>query len=501
MSSSTISALRNSGNMSRYEVIAWVNHKLMDNIKKVEDLCTGVAYCRMMGLMSPSSINMKQVKMKPAGKNDYEDNLGLLQEAFNHLKIKQPVPIDLLIQGRFKHNFEFIKKFKEIYDAQTKLQVGSKVSQSVKPKTSRALAKVKDSAEPKSSLVQEADKKEEPNPDEKVQDVPDQDPMPIYTEIPEQPEMPVKLLPFPDKIKPLIKSKTQIIMSSFAEIKNKKKEDPEPEGKVQYVLDEDPRVMLMNAEMPEELGIPGELEMPVKLAGFSGTEKPAIKAKSILAETSNNMKEDPELEGRVQDILDEDPMIMMMNQEMQEPEIPEEPEMPVKFSVPEKPAIKAKSILAEISNNMKEDPELEGRVQDVLDEDPMMMMMRQEMQEPEIPESEAKALDDSPLFLAKITDKRGEADLNSHPEVQHFANEEPMMQQPEMQIVPEKIQDNEAIMIPSVKKGNGLCRDILQFKDAPGILHSPYQYYYSPGWKGRRWRSEGCLVATHLEGA
>ncbi|XP_017024140.1 microtubule-associated protein RP/EB family member 1-like [Drosophila kikkawai] len=128
----SITSIRNAGNMSRYQMVDWINGKSQEiNITRIEDLCTGVAYCRLMKTIFPKSINLKRVKMLPMGEKDYVHNLRLLQAAFNYLELDYPVPIDLLIQGRFKHNFEFLQFFKKFYDSQTKPELKRKIARVV----------------------------------------------------------------------------------------------------------------------------------------------------------------------------------------------------------------------------------------------------------------------------------------------------------------------------------------------------------------------------------
>ena len=40
-------------NLSRHEMLAWVNANLQSQIAKVEELGTGAAYCQMMDMLFP----------------------------------------------------------------------------------------------------------------------------------------------------------------------------------------------------------------------------------------------------------------------------------------------------------------------------------------------------------------------------------------------------------------------------------------------------------------
>ena len=42
-----------SENMSRHEILGWINDILRTNLTKVEELCTGSAYCQFMDMLFP----------------------------------------------------------------------------------------------------------------------------------------------------------------------------------------------------------------------------------------------------------------------------------------------------------------------------------------------------------------------------------------------------------------------------------------------------------------
>lgn len=43
-------------NLSRHDMLAWVNDCLMSNLTKIEEMCTGAAYCQFMDMLFPGSI-------------------------------------------------------------------------------------------------------------------------------------------------------------------------------------------------------------------------------------------------------------------------------------------------------------------------------------------------------------------------------------------------------------------------------------------------------------
>ncbi|XP_065719365.1 microtubule-associated protein RP/EB family member 1 [Drosophila suzukii] len=108
----------NGENMSRHDMLQWVNNMVQGHFKKIEELCSGAAYCQMMEMIFPNCINLKRVKMTAKLEHEYLHNLRLFQEAFNRLKVDKAVPIDRLIKGRFQDNFEFLQWFKKFFDSQ-----------------------------------------------------------------------------------------------------------------------------------------------------------------------------------------------------------------------------------------------------------------------------------------------------------------------------------------------------------------------------------------------
>ncbi|XP_068146115.1 microtubule-associated protein RP/EB family member 3 [Drosophila tropicalis] len=108
----------NSENMSRHDMLQWVNNTVDGQFKKIEELCSGVAYCQMMELIFPNCINLKRVKMAAKLEHECLHNLKLFQAAFIRLKLDKTVPIDRLMKGRFQDNFEFLQWFKKFFDSQ-----------------------------------------------------------------------------------------------------------------------------------------------------------------------------------------------------------------------------------------------------------------------------------------------------------------------------------------------------------------------------------------------
>ncbi|XP_018573562.1 microtubule-associated protein RP/EB family member 1 isoform X2 [Anoplophora glabripennis] len=106
-----------SENLSRHDMLAWVNECLQSSFGKIEELCTGAAYCQFMDMLFPGSVQLKRVKFKTNLEHEYIQNFKILQASFKKMSVDKIVPIDKLVKGRFQDNFEFLQWFKKFFDA------------------------------------------------------------------------------------------------------------------------------------------------------------------------------------------------------------------------------------------------------------------------------------------------------------------------------------------------------------------------------------------------
>lgn len=104
-------------NLSRHDMLAWVNDCLRSQFTKIEELCTGAAYCQYMDMLFSGSVPMKRVKFRTNLEHEYIQNFKILQAAFKKMNVDKIIPIDRLIKGRFQDNFEFLQWFKKFFDA------------------------------------------------------------------------------------------------------------------------------------------------------------------------------------------------------------------------------------------------------------------------------------------------------------------------------------------------------------------------------------------------
>lgn len=94
-------------NLSRHDMLAWVNDCLQSQFNKIEELCTGertlhkkkirskvgffpfsgAAYCQYMDMLFPGSVPMKRVKFRTNLEHEYIQNFKILQAAFKKMNV------------------------------------------------------------------------------------------------------------------------------------------------------------------------------------------------------------------------------------------------------------------------------------------------------------------------------------------------------------------------------------------------------------------------------
>jgi len=104
-------------NLSRHDMLAWVNDCLQTRYAKIEEMCSGAVYCQFMDMLFPGCIHLKKVKFNTKLEYDFTANFKVLQASFKKMQVDKIVPVDRLIKGKFQDNFEFLQWFKKFFDA------------------------------------------------------------------------------------------------------------------------------------------------------------------------------------------------------------------------------------------------------------------------------------------------------------------------------------------------------------------------------------------------
>ncbi|XP_071487984.1 microtubule-associated protein RP/EB family member 1-like [Diadema antillarum] len=106
-----------SENLSRHEMINWVNMCLGLGYTKIENLCSGAAYCQFMDMLFENCVPLKKVKFSAKQEHEYIGNWKLLQLSFKKVGVDKVIPVERLVKGKFQDNFEFAQWFKKFFDA------------------------------------------------------------------------------------------------------------------------------------------------------------------------------------------------------------------------------------------------------------------------------------------------------------------------------------------------------------------------------------------------
>ncbi|XP_077587525.1 microtubule-associated protein RP/EB family member 3-like isoform X1 [Stigmatopora nigra] len=104
-------------NLSRHDMLAWVNDSLHLTYTKIEQLCSGAAYCQFMDMLFPGCILLKKVKFQAKLEHEYIHNFKVLQAAFKRMSVDKIIPVEKLVKCKFQDNFEFVQWFKKFFDA------------------------------------------------------------------------------------------------------------------------------------------------------------------------------------------------------------------------------------------------------------------------------------------------------------------------------------------------------------------------------------------------
>ena len=102
--------------LSRGELLAWVNDLTSLNLSKVESLGTGSAHCLIINSIY-GDIPLQKINFKAIHEYEYVQNFKVLQEAFVRHRIDRTVPVDRLIKLKFQDNLEFLQWIKKYWDA------------------------------------------------------------------------------------------------------------------------------------------------------------------------------------------------------------------------------------------------------------------------------------------------------------------------------------------------------------------------------------------------
>ncbi|XP_030382496.1 microtubule-associated protein RP/EB family member 1-like [Scaptodrosophila lebanonensis] len=105
-------------NLSRSELIDWLNGRLMSYYTEVEELADGAAYCQLMDMLFPQAmLSMRRVKFGTLLPRNYIHNYRLLGDAFQKMLVDRELPVQRLVEGYLVDHWLFLQWFKCFFDA------------------------------------------------------------------------------------------------------------------------------------------------------------------------------------------------------------------------------------------------------------------------------------------------------------------------------------------------------------------------------------------------
>ncbi|XP_036960839.1 uncharacterized protein LOC119023197 isoform X2 [Acanthopagrus latus] len=103
-------------NVNHYELLAWLNETLQTGFTKIEQVCTGAAYCQLMDCLFPGSLDLSRVRFQSSNMVDSIHNYSLLQAAFRTVGVVRYIPTEALIKKNSIVALTFLQWFKLFFD-------------------------------------------------------------------------------------------------------------------------------------------------------------------------------------------------------------------------------------------------------------------------------------------------------------------------------------------------------------------------------------------------
>jgi len=102
--------------VGRVELLNWLNDLLKLDYTKVEQACTGAAYCQIMDAIYPGKVPVSKINFGAKHEYEWVANFKILQNAFDKLAIDKYIDVAKLVKGRYQDNLEFLQWIKRYFD-------------------------------------------------------------------------------------------------------------------------------------------------------------------------------------------------------------------------------------------------------------------------------------------------------------------------------------------------------------------------------------------------
>ena len=102
--------------VGRKELTDWIRSDFDAGFNKIEDLASGVVYCKIINSIYPGAAPPQKVKKDAKIEVDFIHNFKILQNAFSKKKIDRYIEVDKLTKRSFQFNMEFLQFMKAYHD-------------------------------------------------------------------------------------------------------------------------------------------------------------------------------------------------------------------------------------------------------------------------------------------------------------------------------------------------------------------------------------------------
>jgi len=102
--------------VGRVELLNWLNEFLQLDYKKIENVCSGSAYCQLMDALYPGKVALQKVNFNAKFDYEFTKNFSVLQEVFTKVGIDKRIDVQTLVKGKFQDNLEFCQWMKKYFD-------------------------------------------------------------------------------------------------------------------------------------------------------------------------------------------------------------------------------------------------------------------------------------------------------------------------------------------------------------------------------------------------
>eukprot|EP01118_Nematostelium_gracile_P019724 TRINITY_DN925_c0_g1_i1.p1 TRINITY_DN925_c0_g1~~TRINITY_DN925_c0_g1_i1.p1 ORF type:complete len:175 (+),score=44.40 TRINITY_DN925_c0_g1_i1:1-525(+) len=102
--------------VGRVELLNWLNEFLQLDYKKIEQVCSGAAYCQLMDALYPGKVPLSKVNFNAKFDYEFTKNFQILQGVFEKCGIEKKIDVPVLTKGKFQDNLEFLQWMKRFFD-------------------------------------------------------------------------------------------------------------------------------------------------------------------------------------------------------------------------------------------------------------------------------------------------------------------------------------------------------------------------------------------------